>query len=176
MQDQVRISDKARHIPGGWNFIRGIFTAISRQPTMTDRPGIPLITKLLQSGKFSFFQCLENHYICSNGHRNVKNESGSVQSITWTLIVIMQDIFKALLLSEFCTCSELVSSLKWLKEQLPPVKYLLLPKWFIMNNITLKTNYKLILIQLFTLNEHICWQKEKVHKTVQCLKHLPISH
>lgn len=53
VQEQVRASDKARHIPGGWNFIRGIFTTISCQPTMTDRPGIPLITKLLQSGNFS---------------------------------------------------------------------------------------------------------------------------
>lgn len=55
VQEQVRASDKARHIPGGWNFIRGIFTTISCQPTMTDRPGIPLITKLLQSGNFSLF-------------------------------------------------------------------------------------------------------------------------
>lgn len=52
LQALVHISDKARHIPGGWNFIRSIFTTISCQPMMTDRPGIPLITKLLQSGNF----------------------------------------------------------------------------------------------------------------------------
>lgn len=46
VQDQVFISDKARHIPAGWNFIIGAFTTISCQPTMA---GIPLITKLLQS-------------------------------------------------------------------------------------------------------------------------------
>lgn len=71
LQALVHISDKARHIPGGWNFIRSIFTTISCQPMMTDRPGIPLITKLLQSGNF-FPQFLENHYIYSNGHRNLK--------------------------------------------------------------------------------------------------------
>lgn len=88
VQEQVRASDKARHIPGGWNFIRGIFTTISCQPTMTDRPGIPLITKLLQSGNFSlffFFRCLENHYVYSNGHRNVKNPFENVSSVTWIL-------------------------------------------------------------------------------------------
>lgn len=78
VQDQVRISDKARHIPGRWNFIRGIFTTISCQPTMTDRPGIPLITKLLQKRKVYFFRCLENHYICCSGHRNLKNEFRNV--------------------------------------------------------------------------------------------------
>lgn len=46
VQDQVFISDKARHIPAGWNFIIGAFTTISCQPTMA---GIPLITVLLQS-------------------------------------------------------------------------------------------------------------------------------
>lgn len=44
--------DKARHIPGGWNFIRSTFTTTSCQPVMTDTAGIPLITKLLQKRNF----------------------------------------------------------------------------------------------------------------------------
>lgn len=92
VQEQVRVSDKARHIPGGRNFIRGIFTTISCRPTVTDRPGIPLITKLLQSGNFSsptLPQYLENHYVYSNGHRNVKNPFGNVSSIAWTLTLTL---------------------------------------------------------------------------------------
>lgn len=68
---QVGISDKARHIPGGWNVIRGIFTTISCQPTMTERRGIPLISRLLRSGNFFFFKDLENHYIHYYSQRNL---------------------------------------------------------------------------------------------------------
>lgn len=78
---QVHISDKARHIPGGWNFIRSIFTTISCQPTMTDRPGIPLITKLLQSGNFFSPQFLDSYYIYSNGHANLKKTNYGLCSL-----------------------------------------------------------------------------------------------
>lgn len=55
------------------------------QPMMKDRPGIPLITKLLQSGNF-FLLSLKNHYICATGHRNSKNEFGNVKTIIWIMI------------------------------------------------------------------------------------------
>ena len=64
------LSDVARHIPGYWNLIKSIFTSISCQRTMTDRPGMLLITKPLQASNrnnpfFFLAKVQEPHYFCS---------------------------------------------------------------------------------------------------------------
>lgn len=72
---QVHTADKAGHIPASWNFIRSIFTASSRRLMMTDRPGIPVITKLFQAGFFAS-HCSKIHSGCFSGHRRSRNGLG----------------------------------------------------------------------------------------------------